>query len=446
MPSADPPPPAGLADLHTCLGDMQRKDHTLQAAIDEVQVLIDMVENAKRTITADPSNAATTLVKLQSLSKQSLDKLYSNVPKKPHALRGMHNALGAYEKALNKRFKDKPFPSASNDVVSSQPHLLNRAIAMHLLREGQFNVANTFILEAKSKSPHLNDLPDISAAGASLLSSHSLFSSQEDDTDAMDEDPAAAELAPTSLQQEFAAMHHILHDLRINHNLLPAIDWARRNSHVLETRGSNLEFELCRLEFIRQFVDSAQEHGDHTLPLRAWAYARSELASFAGRYAREIHQLSAALAFWPNIATSPYRHLFDAASAWEEVAGSFTREFCSLLELSADSPLYVAATAGAVALPPLMRVQKILANRKAEWTSREELPVEIPLPPAYHFHSVFVCPVSKEQSTDSNPPMLLPCGHVIAKESLEKISKGTRFKCPYCPMECHPRDAKKVYV
>jgi hypothetical protein len=72
--------------------------------------------------------------------------------------------------------------------------------------------------------------------------------------------------------------------------------------------------------------------------------------------------------------------------------------------------------------------------------------VEIPLPSQYHFHSIFVCPVSKEQSTDANPPMMMPCGHVIAQESLEKISKGARFKCPYCPNESHPRDARKVVL
>lgn len=72
--------------------------------------------------------------------------------------------------------------------------------------------------------------------------------------------------------------------------------------------------------------------------------------------------------------------------------------------------------------------------------------IEIPLPPAYHFHSIFVCPVSKEQATDTNPPMMMPCGHVLAKDSLDRISKGARFKCPYCPNESNPSQARKVYL
>jgi predicted RNA-binding Zn-ribbon protein involved in translation (DUF1610 family) len=42
--------------------------------------------------------------------------------------------------------------------------------------------------------------------------------------------------------------------------------------------------------------------------------------------------------------------------------------------------------------------------------------------------------------------MMMTCGHVIASESLDKLSKGVRFKCPYCPNESHPRDAKKVVL
>lgn len=63
-----------------------------------------------------------------------------------------------------------------------------------------------------------------------------------------------------------------------------------------------------------------------------------------------------------------------------------------------------------------------------DWINKStinELPCEIDLGPDFKFHNVFFCPVSKEISTSQkdNPPMLLVCGHVISKNSLNRIAK-----------------------
>jgi hypothetical protein len=118
-----------------------------------------------------------------------------------------------------------------------------------------------------------------------------------------------------------------------------------------------------------------------------------------------------------------------------------------MLGLSSQSPLYTAVTAGGIALPVLEKVERVMSKARGQWTSVNELPVETPLPEGFWFHQIFVCPVSKDQATDANPPMMLPCGHVIARESLDMHSKGkARMKCPYCPGESHPREAKRVYI
>lgn len=104
---------------------------------------------------------------------------------------------------------------------------------------------------------------------------------------------------------------------------------------------------------------------------------------------------------------------------------------------------------GTTALPVIMKLYTIMSSKKAEWSAQDELPVEIPLDEELRYHSVFACPVSKEQATDDNPPMMMPCGHVVCKESLARLSRSSRassrFKCPYCPSESSVDQAVQVY-
>ena len=234
---------------------------------------------------------------------------------------------------------------------------------MHLLREGQFSVASTFLTDA-TKNPPRSEPP------SGTPNSYSNFES----------DLGIDSLKSEALRKQFANMYYILHELKNQQNLLPAIAWAREKSDALETRGSNLEFELSKLQFVWLFTGGSSPGDVRSLYLgqqQALAYARREFSHFQGRYLREIQQLSGAMAFCPNLAQSPYRRIFHNEDAWEDLANSFTREFCSLLGLSADSPLYIAATAGAIALPTLLKLQTIMKEKRTEWTTQHELPVRI---------------------------------------------------------------------
>jgi len=240
---------------------------------------------------------------------------------------------------------------------------------MHLLREGEFSVASTFVAEANRHPPHAEPTPN----------TPNPYLSEE-----WEKEFAQDTLNSPQLQNQFQEMYHILHKLRQEKNLAPAIEWARARSDRLEERGSNLEFELCRLQFVCLFVGHGTEgDGDEHMtdelqgPREALAYARREFGAFQRRYAREVQQLMGAMAYWENVTDSPYRRYFYNSTAWEEVATSFTREFCSLLGLSADSPLYIAATAGAIALPHLLKLQHIMEKTRTEWTTSNELPVSL---------------------------------------------------------------------
>lgn len=336
--------------------------------------------------------------------------------------------------------------------MESHLPLINRAVAMHLLREGQFAVASTFIDEVQTKGPQT-----VPATLGERMDEDGDEEDDEDGTDAdgslgravvSDDDYDLSSLHSQELQDKFAEMYRILQQLKAQ-NLLPAIEWARANSAELEARGSNLEFELSKLQYIWLFKGPSVNNlpdDEHNGRSGALAYARQHFGRFQARHLREIQQLASAMVFAPNLAASPYHQTFAISPAFSDVAASFTREFCSLLGLSAESPLYLAVTAGALALPRLMKYMLATRSKGTEWTTAQELPFETPLPESMLFHSIFVCPVSKEQTTEDNPPMVIPCGHMLARETLQKLCKGNRFKCPYCPSEGLMKDARRVVL
>ncbi|KAH9826285.1 regulator of gluconeogenesis Rmd5 like protein [Teratosphaeria destructans] len=490
-----------LIAAHTTL----EKRANLSKALADVDTLIQTLQNTRDSIQQHPDAAPLRIAELKKPIKQSFDKIEED-------LKEVNKGLNQYQKALKEKFKAGALPNlgfggGGDDAAEggedeggeavglgseSKRGLLDRAIAMHLLREGKFGVASTFVAEVDAKRrreqrrkrrkvDHSQDGEEMDgvvvdggdeAPGDEEDGSGTLPNDQDSwirdfqtearpDPDDIMSSSSAADLSTSPadplarghLQQKFAEMYRILDALRNHHNLQPAIDWAAQHSAALDQRGSTLEFELSRLKFVELYSSHTPPTPTPTTPselsgpLSALAYARRTFPTFSTRYATETVALLGSLAFAPDLASSPYHNLFTTHSTYATVSQAFTREFCTLLALPAASPLYTATTAGTIALPVLAKLASILNKSRGQWTSVNELPVETPLPPGFSFHAVFVCPVSKEQATDANPPMMLPCGHVIAKESLEMHARGkSRMKCPYCPGECRPSEARRVYV
>ncbi len=360
------------ANLGSCEGNVDE----LLAALQETKALLEQ----------DPANAGDLIASLQTKITSSITQLNDNQKE-------IYNGLNKYGKSIEKYYKADLSLVNNTEAFKGKEGLVSRAVAMHLIREGEFNIANEFV----------------TAAGIHV---------------------------PASLQSDFSEMYEILDPMR-HHNLEPAISWAASKREALENRGSHLEFDLHRLQFVQLFLESSPED--------ALQYARSKFGDFQAKYLGEIQKLMCAFLYSSSLKSSPYASIFLSANTWADAGESFTREFCSLLGLSAESPLQIAATAGTIALPQLLKMATIMKEKRTEWSSQDELPVEIPLPARYGFHSIFVCPVSKEQTTEENPPMMMPCGHVVAKESLAKLSKNhsQRFKCPYCPSESLASQAMK---
>jgi hypothetical protein len=211
-------------------------------------------------------------------------------------------------------------------------------------------------------------------------------------------------------------------------------------------------------------------------------YASEHLAAFHGTHLHEIQRLLTFILYIPPDSPvslemlhiqvpAPYRSFLDAQAMHAPfLAPLLEAEWCAKEGVPREAPLRLAVEIGAGgALNRIAKVRAVMKQSGNEWSQADELPVssslpcaassllhahhrlaplqvEIPLPPHLRFHSTFACPVSKEQGTEENPPMLMACGHVVAQESLTRISKGgSRVKCPYCPSESAVSMATRVY-
>ncbi|KPP70400.1 protein RMD5A-like [Scleropages formosus] len=242
-----------------------------------------------------------------------------------------------------------------------------------------------------------------------------------------------------SQREPFVELNRILEALKLR-DLRPALQWAVENREMLMAQNSSLEFKLHSLSFIRLLMGGTANQRE------ALQYAKN-FQPFAGNHQKDIQVLMGSLVYLrQGIENSPYVHLLDS-NQWSDICDIFTRDACSLLGLSVESPLSVSFSAGCVALPALINIKAVIEQRQCMgvWNQKDELPIEVDLGKRCWYHSVFACPILRQQTTESNPPMKLVCGHIISKDALNKMINGSKLKCPYCPMEQVPADAKQIY-
>eukprot|EP00242_Pyramimonas_sp_CCMP2087_P001399 CAMPEP_0198231546 /NCGR_PEP_ID=MMETSP1445-20131203/115260_1 /TAXON_ID=36898 /ORGANISM="Pyramimonas sp., Strain CCMP2087" /LENGTH=373 /DNA_ID=CAMNT_0043912169 /DNA_START=201 /DNA_END=1322 /DNA_ORIENTATION=- len=309
----------------------------------------------------------------------------------------LQGALAKLKKAVEKHF----IPDVSK-ALRDQPldkATLNEVIVQHLLREGRFELGEELMREAQIHMPE-------------------------------------------GYKDPYVQMHQVLEQIAA-FNLKPAIQWTKERRADVDTEAlMGLEFKLHRLQFVQLL------HKEGRGP--ALGYARAHLSVFSDRWMREIERLMGCLLYANRLDRSPYADLL-APGLWDEIRQEFSRMCCSALGQARESPLSVAIRAGTIALPMLLKLVSVMQTKTQpeDWNECQQLPVEISLGEDFAFHSVFACPVSRDQSSADNPPMLMPCGHVLCKVSITKLAKGGAnrpFKCPYCPGEATVQQCKQLYL
>lgn len=291
-------------------------------------------------------------------------------------------ALTKYPKVVEKQL-NTDIAKAYRNNVEFDTHIVNQIIANFFYRQGMFDIGDCFVAETGESE--------------------------------------------CSTKKSFMEMHQMLEAMK-RRDLAPALNWAISNSEKLKQARSDLELKLHSLHFLEIAQDQNSQE--------AINYARKHFAMFLDSFP-EIQKLVCSLLWTRNLDKSPYSEFLSPA-LWNNAAKELTRQYCNLLGESTESPLSITISAGTQTLPVLLKYMNVMANKKLDWQSMEQLPVAVELSEEFQFHSVFVCPVSKEQSSDDNPPMMMSCGHVLCKQTINKMSKNgskSSFKCPYCPTD-----------
>ncbi|KAJ7943809.1 Protein RMD5 like A [Quillaja saponaria] len=351
----------------------------------EIENAIDKVQSAN-----DPGSQ----LDYKSVLAQLKDTLHNMAPlsQLEGTQKELNVAVSKYVKLLEKSLN--PDISKAYRNIDFDSHMLNQIIASHFYRQGLFDVGDHFIRETGET------------------------------------ESAAAMKSP------FLEMYQIIEAMD-SQDLGPALNWAANNSDKLSESGSHLMLKLHTMQFVKILQDGNRDE--------ALMYARTHLAPFASSHMADFQKLMACLLWAGKLDSSPYNALLSPAN-WDSLAEEFKRQFCNLLGQSHDSPLSVTVAAGGQVLPPLLKFMNVMAGKK-QVESMNHLPVPVELDREFQFHSIFVCPVSKDESTEDNPPMLLSCGHVLCKQSITKMSKNSTkiFKCPYCPTDIDAGQCRQLY-
>ncbi|XP_013172767.1 PREDICTED: protein RMD5 homolog A [Papilio xuthus] len=390
--------------MDSCLGVEQDLDKatTKFNALNEhtnkvLEEIISQVEDLKNEISKQPPDSPLTQTQAMILSD-----LAANVKQTVFQMSTEHRELHATVSRVGKSI-DRHFiidyasvaPKAESFSSDTNRPIMEQAIAQHLYRQGLEEVGDVFVSEA----------------GVTCVERTCAFALLQRCASAL----AAGDPAP-------------------------ALAWAQRRAHQLT--HSPLPFALHTVQTLK--VGREQGVG------AAIEYARQQFPAHAARHERQLAAAVCALAWLTPGAGNPppqYQRLLDPRALGSEAAELFVREACALLRLAPLSPLAGAAGAGARVLPALHDIRNKMCQQHvaAAWAD-DELPLEVELgAEGGGYHSVFACPILRQQASEQNPPMRLLCGHVISRDALNKLAMGVKLKCPYCPMEQSPSEARQIY-
>ncbi|ODV94982.1 hypothetical protein PACTADRAFT_50818 [Pachysolen tannophilus NRRL Y-2460] len=378
------------SDLYASLKEDVQKlssNKSLDECFVESAKLLNVLKKAEKELSNDQDDIFKSLPKYINNWNDEVTKKEKSIN---HSIRRYNKTMDKFDSFdIDEIYKYK-IPIEDNQ---KNKKLIDRAIIMHLLRNGNFTVAQTL----------------------------------QEQTGLM---------VPKELIDKFKELYDILNSLINESNLDKAIDWCNKNKLELNEVGSDLGFNLHKLKFIKLYQNEED-------PFKAYNYAKENFPNYGHSHLDTISKLVSDIMIHNESSSVDFYN-----DSILKISQQLSRVFCSLLGLSSESPLYSTLLASFFALPNFIKFNNVSKKTKRlDWTTKNELAFEVLLPNFLQYHSVFICPVSKEETTIDNPPLVLPCKHILSKESVMKLSRrnsNSTFKCPYCPSITRYSETKMV--
>lgn len=375
---------------------MDAFDSFYQSVDDDIDRTIEMLHRHMSEMTRSEGDQKT---EASVCVQQCKDQVKEFVKKYSDKHKDLHGLISKIGKVIDKNFVPEygNLPQVNLIDTNEKKSQLHQLICEHLYRNGKIEVADCLIKEAN-----------------------------------LDETESDAKKTP------FIQLDFILTKLK-EKDVTPALEWCFSNSLKLKEINSLLEFNLHKINFIKIVQQGPK------FQIEALKYARN-FTPFADKCQKEIQRLMGSLLYInTGLQNSPYSAYLNPV-LWDEVEEEFAKDACKLMGLPVECPLSVCVQAGCKALPALVNIVQVMQQTQVgHILSKDELPIEIDLDASCLYHSVFSCPILRQQSTDLNPPMKLVCGHVISKDALNKLNSNGKLKCPYCPVEQVPSDARQMF-
>lgn len=240
----------------------------------------------------------------------------------------------------------------------------------------------------------------------------------------------------------FKPMISISNEL-LNGNYIPLLNWI--DQYSLKIEGIDPLYEL---NLITEFsILIMLKSPSNKLPLD-FSNSTTLLENIKGKW--YYNQYQSKLNDPSSLSFGKLTQISEVISKFRRMYTSVSNEITPYEKIPSASPIDEILTVAHISMDIFAKYAE--SQKSSKHIDNEDfkhhLPFEVELPHWLQHHSIFICPVSREETSLDDPPIYMPCGHMVSTDTMKRLSKNcTRnFKCPYCPQTMTSRQCIDVDI